>query len=66
MTIGNVKNMPDLPHIDDVGIIMDNFVKYYGELYCNKPVNIHILDRMIEPSLVQWLVTLPTTLEAQV
>ena len=48
MTIGNVKNMPDLPRTDDMGIIMDNFVKYYWELYCDKPVNIHTLDRMID------------------
>ena len=48
MTITKVKNMPDLPRTDDVGIIMDNFVKNYGELYCNKPVNIHILHRMID------------------
>ena len=27
--------------------IMDNFVTYYGELYCDKPVNIPTLDRMI-------------------
>ena len=48
MTIDNVKNMPDLPRTDDVGIIMDNFVTYYGELYCDKPVNVHTLDRMID------------------
>ena len=47
MTIDNVKNMPDLPRTDDVGIIMDNFVNYYGELYCDKPVHIPTLDRMI-------------------
>ena len=28
--------------------IMDNFVTYYRELYCNKPVQIPILDRMID------------------
>ena len=47
MTIDNVKNMPDLPHTDDVGIITDNFVTYYGQLYCDKPVNMPNLDRMI-------------------
>ena len=47
MTIDNVKNMPDLPRTDNAGIIMDNFVSYYGELYCDKPVNIPTLDRMI-------------------
>ena len=35
-------------HTDDVGTIMDNFVKYYGELYCNKPINVLILNRMID------------------
>ena len=30
MTIDNVKNMPNLSHTDNVGIIMDNFVSYYG------------------------------------
>ena len=34
--------------MDDVGIIMDNFVTYYRELYCDKPVQIPILDRMID------------------
>ena len=48
MTIDNVKNMPDLPRTDDVGIIMDNFVSYYGELYGDKPVNMPTLDRMID------------------
>ena len=48
MTIDNVKNMPNTPRTDDVGIIMDNFVTYYRELYCNKPVQIPILDRMID------------------
>ena len=47
MTVDNVKNMPDLPRTDDVGIIMDNFVTYYGELYCDKPVNVRTLDKMI-------------------
>ena len=47
MTIDNVKNIPNLSPTDDVGIIMDNFVTYYGELYCDKPVNIPTLDRMI-------------------
>ena len=47
MTIDNVKNMPNIPRTDDIGIIMDNFVTYYGELYCNKPVHIPTLDRMI-------------------
>ena len=55
MTIGNVKNMLDLPRTDDMGIIMDNFVKYYGELYCNKPVDIHILDRMIDNLTLKWV-----------
>ena len=27
---------------------MDNFGTYYGELYCDKPVNVHTLDRMID------------------
>ena len=48
MTIDNVKNMPDLPRTDEVGTIMDNFVTYYGELYCDKPVNTPTLDRMID------------------
>ena len=48
MTVDNVKNMPDIPQTDDVGIIMDNFVTYYGELYCDKPVHIPTLDRMID------------------
>ena len=47
MTIDNVKNMPDIPRTDDVGIITDNFVTYYGQLYCDKPVNMPTLDRMI-------------------
>ena len=47
MTITNVKNMPDLPRTDDVGTIMGNFVSYYGELYCDKPVDMLTLDRMI-------------------
>ena len=47
MTIDSVKNMPNLPRTHNVGIIMDNFVTYYRELYCDKPVNIPTLDRMI-------------------
>ena len=47
MTVTNVKNMPDLPHTDNVGTIMGNFVSYYGELYCDKPVDIPTLDMMI-------------------
>ena len=26
---------------------MGNFVSYYGELYCDKPVDVPTLDRMI-------------------
>ena len=48
MTVDNVKNMPDIPRTEDVGIIMDNFVTYYGKLYCDKPVHIPTLDRMID------------------
>ena len=48
MTIDTVKNVADLPCTDDMGIIMDNFVKHYGELYCDKPVNTHVLNRMID------------------
>ena len=40
-------NMPDLPRTDNVGIIMGNFVSYYRELYCDKPVNMPTLDMMI-------------------
>ena len=47
MTIDIVKNMPNIPRTDDVGIIMDNFATYYRELYCDKPVHIPTLDRMI-------------------
>ena len=47
MTITNVKNMPDLPRTDNVGTIMGNFVSYYGELYCDRPVDMLTLDRMI-------------------
>ena len=47
MTITNVKNMPDLPCTDNVGTIMGNFVSYYGELYCDKPVDMPTLDMMI-------------------
>ena len=47
MTVKNVKNMPDLPRTDDVGTIMGNFVSYYGELYCDKPIDMPTLDRMI-------------------
>ena len=39
--------MPDSPCTDDVGIITDNVVTYYGQLYCDKPVNMPTLDRMI-------------------
>ena len=39
--------MPDIQRTDDKGIIMDNFVTYYGQLYCEKPVNMPTLDRMI-------------------
>ena len=42
------RNVPNIPRTDDVGIIMDNFVTYYREMYCNKPVQIPILDRMID------------------
>ena len=48
MTIDNVKNMPNIPLTDNVGIIMDNFVTYYRELYCDKPVHMPTLDRMID------------------
>ena len=47
MTIDNVKNMPNISRTDDVGIIMDNFATYYGELFCDNPVHIPTLDRMI-------------------
>ena len=47
MTITNAKNMPELLCTDDVGIITENFVSYYRELYCDKHVDMHTLDRMI-------------------
>ena len=47
MTVTNVKNMLDLPRTDDVGTIIGNFVSYYRELYCDKPVDMPTLDRMI-------------------
>ena len=39
--------MQDLLRTDDAGIIMGNFVSYYGELYCDKPVDMLTLDRLI-------------------
>ena len=55
MTIDNVKNMPDISCMDDVGIITDNFVTYYGQLYRNKPVNMSTLDRMISNLTSNWM-----------
>jgi hypothetical protein len=32
MTIDNVKDLPDLPRTDDMGVILQNFVEYYSKL----------------------------------
>lgn len=48
MTVDNVKDRPDLPRTGDLKTILDNFTKYYTELYKHKPVHYPTLDRMIE------------------
>ena len=47
MTIDNVKDAPNLPRTDDMGIILNNFVKYYEELYAHKKVSMPALNRLV-------------------
>jgi hypothetical protein len=47
MTIDNVKDLPDLPRIDNMGVILQNFVEYYSKLYEHKAICPVALDRLI-------------------
>jgi len=47
MTIDNVRDRPDLPRTDDIKVILQNFVEYYGELYKHKPICPKALDRLM-------------------
>ena len=47
MTVDNIKDKPDLPRTGDPDIILNNFIKYYTELYKHKPVHYPTLDRLI-------------------
>ena len=47
MTIDNVRDRPDLPHTDNIKVILQNFVDYYGKLYRHKPICPKALDRLI-------------------
>lgn len=47
MTIDNLRDKPNLPRTDDKDVIIDNFVKYYKELYAHKPVEKRTLKKMI-------------------
>jgi hypothetical protein len=38
MTIDNAKDKPDLPHTDDINLILQNFVEYYAGLYKYKEI----------------------------
>jgi hypothetical protein len=48
MTVENRKDEPDLPRTNDINVILENFVNYYGELYAHKKVNKTTLDRLIQ------------------
>jgi hypothetical protein len=48
MTIGNVKDAPDIPCMGDINIILQNFVDYYAKLYEYKKVCPLPLDRLIK------------------
>jgi hypothetical protein len=47
MTIDNIKDLPDLPRTDDMGVILQNFVEYYSKLYEHKAICPVALDRLI-------------------
>jgi hypothetical protein len=47
MTIDNIKDEPDLPRMDDINIILQNFVNYYAKLYEHKAVCPLALNRLI-------------------
>jgi hypothetical protein len=47
MTIDNVKDLPDLPRTDVMGVILQNFVEYYSKLYEHKAICPVALDRLI-------------------
>ena len=48
MTVDNVKDDPTGNRTDDINIILDNFVKYYGGLYAHKMVHRPTLDALIK------------------
>jgi hypothetical protein len=33
MMVDNIKDQPGLPHMDDMGVILQNFVEHYSKLY---------------------------------
>lgn len=47
MTIDNVKDKPDLPRTDDMTVILNNFVAYYGKLYEHKRICPIALNKLI-------------------
>jgi hypothetical protein len=47
MMVDNVKDQPGLPHMDDMGVILQNFVEYYSKLYEHKAICSVALDRFI-------------------
>jgi hypothetical protein len=48
MIIDNVKDQPHLPRMDDINIILHNFVEYYSKLYEHKRICPVVLDRLIK------------------
>jgi hypothetical protein len=47
MTVDNIKDQPGLPHTDNMGVILQNFVEYYSKLYEHKAICPVALDRLI-------------------
>jgi hypothetical protein len=47
MMIDNVKDQPHLPRMDDINVILHNFVEYYSKLYEHKRICPVALDRFI-------------------
>ena len=48
MTVSNKKDAPEEERTDDINVILNNFVKYYGDLYNEKKVHQPTLDSLIK------------------
>jgi len=48
MTVHNTKDDPTGLCTDDTTVVMNNFVKYYGELHSHKPINKTTLNKLID------------------